>query len=290
MLALTVYFAFGPAFSPARADEAVRTFPDASKLVTIGGAITEIVYSLGEEGRLVARDTTSSYPPEANALPDVGYMRALSPEGVLSVGPSAILAAEGSGPAETMDVLETAGVPLVMVPEGFDREAILRKIHVVGTALGVEDKAETLARQVSADLDDAEAQAQKRAEGKRVLFVLSVQGGRVMAAGKDTAADGIIRMAGATNALDAFSGYRQVSEEAVISAAPEVVLMMQRGREGDGSSQDILRHPAIASTPAGENQALIRMDGSYLLGFGPRTAGAVRDLAKALHGVETVTD
>ncbi|WP_404933153.1 hemin ABC transporter substrate-binding protein [Nitratireductor sp. L15S-10] len=289
-LAVTTLAALGAAFTPATADEAVGPFADASKLVAIGGAITEIIYSLGEEERLVARDTTSTYPPEAKKLPDIGYLRALSPEGVLSVGPSAILAMEGSGPVETMDALRTSRIPVVMVPEGYDRDAILRKIRVVGAALNVEAKAEALASQVQADLDAAQREAQTQADGKRVLFVLSMQGGRVMAAGKNTAADGIIRMAGAENAMDRFSGYRQVSAEAVISAAPDVVLMMARGGADHLASEDVLSHPAIASTPAGENRALIRMDGSYLLGFGPRTAEAVRDLARALQRTETVTD
>ncbi|QZZ37495.1 ABC transporter substrate-binding protein [Nitratireductor kimnyeongensis] len=280
----------GAALGPVTAQEAAQSFPDASKLVTIGGAITEIVYSLGEESRLVARDTTSTFPPEAEDLPDIGYMRALSPEGVLSVGPSAILAMEGSGPVETMDALKASRVSVVTVPEGFDREAILRKIRVVGAALNVESKADALAREVEAELDAAEAEARMQVDGKRVLFVLSMQGGRVMAAGKNTAADGIIRMAGAENAMDGFSGYRQVSAEAVISAAPDVVLMMTRGGPDQLSPDDVLTHPAIATTPAGEAGALVRMDGSYLLGFGPRTAGAVRDLASALTGAETVTD
>ena len=83
--------------------------PDASRLVSIGDSITEIIFALGEQDRLVARDSTSTYPPAATALPDVGYMRALSPEGVLSVNPSAIVAVEGSGPVETLDVLKKAG-------------------------------------------------------------------------------------------------------------------------------------------------------------------------------------
>ncbi|WP_229447021.1 hemin ABC transporter substrate-binding protein [Nitratireductor sp. B36] len=272
------------------AQEAIQPFPDASRLVSIGGAITEIIYGLGEGDRLVARDTTSTYPPQAEQLPDIGYMRALSPEGVLSVGPSAILAMEGSGPIETMDTLKASRIPVVTVPEGYDREAVLRKIRVVGAALNAEAKAEKLALQVEADLDAAQKEARKQTDGKRVLFVLSMQGGRVMVAGKNTAADGIINMAGAENAMDGFSGYRQVSAEAVISAAPDAVLMMARGGADHLTSEDVLSHPAIASTPAGEGGALIRMDGSYLLGFGPRTAQAVRDLAHALQETETVTD
>ncbi|MCR4267970.1 hemin ABC transporter substrate-binding protein [Nitratireductor sp. ZSWI3] len=270
--------------------QTVDRFADASRLVAIGGAVTEIVYSLGEEGRLVARDTTSSYPEAALALPDVGYMRALSPEGVLSVSPTAILAAEGSGPPTTMAVLEKARVQLVLVPESHSGKGILEKIRVVGKALGVEDKAEALAERVGKELQEAETAATAAAGGRRVLFILSMQGGRILAAGSDTGADGIIRMAGGTNAVSGFSGYKQVSDEAIAEARPDVILMMDRGDGSGVSDADLFAHPAIAGTAAGANKALLRMDGSYLLGFGPRTASAVRDLSAKLHDVETATD
>ena len=125
----------------------------AERIVSIGGSVTEIVYALGEGGRLVARDSTSTFPEEATKLPDVGYMRQLSPEGVIAVNPTAILAVEGSGPPDALAVLKSAGIPFETVPEGYDRAAILKKIDVVGKFLGVEDKAKELEAQVSADLD-----------------------------------------------------------------------------------------------------------------------------------------
>jgi ABC-type hemin transport system, periplasmic component len=259
-------------------------FEDASRLVTIGGSLTEIVYALGEEERLIARDTTSDFPPEAAELPDIGYMRQLAPEGVLSVAPSAILALEGSGPPETMNVLVKASVPLVLVPEKFDRDGILTKIRYVGAALGQNGKAESLAAQVASEIAAAEGLTERIAERKRVLFILSLQGGRVLASGTDTAADGIISMAGGLNAMDAFSGYKPVSDEAIIEAQPDVILMMDRGGDLDISDAELFSNVAIAATPAGQRRAVIRMDGSYLLGFGPRTAGAVRELAAALYG------
>src|SRR5262245_50807125 len=113
---------------PAGANEATAVFPDTSRIVSIGGLITEIVYALGEEARLVARDSTSTWPEAAAKLPDVGYMRALSPEGVLSVNPSAILALHGSGPREAIDVLKKSSVPFIEVPDHFNHEGILEKI------------------------------------------------------------------------------------------------------------------------------------------------------------------
>lgn len=257
---------------------------DTSRVVAIGGSVTEIVYLLGEQERLVARDSTSVYPDEALALWDVGYMRALSPEGVLSVLPSLILMLEGSGPPETIEVLEKASVPVVMVPERFDRAGILAKIEAVGTALGVEDRAKALAAQVEADTLAAENATAGIARRARVVFVLSLQGGRILASGTDTAADGVISMAGADNAVAGFAGYKQLTDEALIAAAPDVILAMDRAGDHETAVDDLLAHPAIAATPAGRDGRVIRMDGSFLLGFGPRTASAVRELAHALYG------
>lgn len=262
--------------------EQVATPADTSRLVTIGGSLTEIVYALGEEGRLVARDTTSSYPEAAAGLPDVGYMRQLSPEGVLSVDPSAIIALEGSGPPETMAVLEKASVPIVVVPERFDREGILAKIEAVGRALKVEDKAKALAQRVDGEIRSAEEKAAD-ATPKRVLFVLSLQGGKVLASGKGTAADGIIRMAGGTNVIQDFDGYKPLSDEAVIQAAPDVILMMNPTRPGAPTDASLLAQPAVMETPAGKAGAVVSLQGSWLLGFGPRTASAVEALSRSLH-------
>lgn len=255
---------------------------DVTKIVAIGGSLTEIIFALGEQDRLVARDSTSLYPEDAMALPDVGYMRQLSPESVLSVNPSVVLALHGSGPKEAVDVLKEAGVTFIEIPERFDHDGILEKIQAVGKAIGVENKAAVLAATVDAKLKAAEAQTVSIKDRKRVLFVLSMQGDKILAAGGNTAADGIIRLAGAVNAMEGFAGYKQLSDEAVLAANPDVILMMDR--RGGPSSGDPLANPAIAATTAGEMKALIQMDGSYLLGFGPRTADAIHDLAVSIYG------
>jgi len=272
-------------FAVAQAEEGAAVFPDASRVVAIGGSVTEIVYALGEEGRLVARDTTGTYPEAALKLPDIGYMRALSPEGVLSVNPTGILALAGSGPKEAVDVLKKASVTFIEVPESFDHEGILKKIEVVGHALGADGKAEALAKSVDADLKAAEALTANVGARKRVLFILSMEGGKILAAGEHTGANGIIRLAGGVNAMEGVQGYKQLSDEAALTARPDVILMMDRGG-GDHKAtvEEVFSNPALASTPAAETKKLIRMDGSYLLGFGPRTAAAIRDLATALYG------
>lgn len=257
---------------------------DASRVVAIGGSVTEIIYALGEEARLIARDSTSTFPEQALELPDVGYMRALSPEGVLSVDPTLIVALEGSGPPEALEVLDKASVPMVSVPDRFDAEGILEKIRIVGDVLDVEDKAATLASQTDADLRSAQAATADIKDRKTVLFVLSLQGGRVLASGTNTAADGIIAIAGGLNAVTDYEGYKQLTDEAIIQAAPDLILAMDRGGDHETQVSELLRHPAIAATPAAQSKSVVRMDGAFLLGFGPRTGAAARELSAALYG------
>ncbi|TIP89256.1 MAG: hemin ABC transporter substrate-binding protein [Mesorhizobium sp.] len=270
------------ALLPARATEGTEVFADPSKIAAIGGSITEIVFALGEEDRLVARDSTSRYPEAALKLPDVGYMRQLSPEGVLSVNPSGILALHGSGPKQAVDVLKTS-VPFIEVPERYDRQSILEKIHIVGKALGADGKADALAAEIDAKLKAAEKQTASIKDRKRVLFVLSMQGGKILASGSDTAADGIIKLSGGVNAVEGFSGYKQLSDEAVITARSDVILMMNNAGLGV-SDDELFANPSIRSTPAGAARKVVRMDGGYLLGFGPRTADVIHDLAASLYG------
>jgi iron complex transport system substrate-binding protein len=256
---------------------------DTSRLVAVGGSITENVEALGAGDRLVARDTTSTYPPEATRLPDIGYMRQLSPESVLSVDPTAVFAQEGSGPAEAMDVLKKAAVPLIVVPERYSEDGILEKIRIVGEALGKTEAAEKLTHTVRQEIEGAEKRLATVKAPKRVLFILSAQGGKLLASGTGTAADGVIRLAGAQNAIEEFEGYKQLSDEAVIGARPDAILMMTGGAAEGAGDEEILSQPGVAATPAGVSRTLIRMDGLYLLGFGPRTAGAVRELSSKLY-------
>ncbi|MVO14692.1 heme/hemin ABC transporter substrate-binding protein [Parasedimentitalea huanghaiensis] len=258
----------------------------ASRIVTVGGSVTEIVYALDQQDRIIARDTTSSYPDQVAKLPDIGYARALSPEGVLSVAPDLIIAIEGAGPPETIDVLQSAQVGFVSVPEVFTADGIVAKIRTVGAAVDQVQAAEVLVTQVASELTEAQNAAQKAANGdpKKVLFILSTQGGRIMAGGTNTAADGIIHMAGGINAVTAFDGYKPLTDEAVTIAAPDVILMMDRGGDHGAAAKELLAMPALIPTPAAQNGKVVRMNGLHLLGFGPRTASAITELSQALYG------
>lgn len=256
---------------------------DGQRIVSIGGAVTEIVYALGQQDRLVARDTTSNHPAAALDLPNVGYIRRLSPEGVLSVNPDLILSEEGAGPPEAVEILRAADIPMVVIPDGFTPEGVSAKITAVAQALGVPEKGRALRDQVAQKLQQAQALVPAQGQ-KKVLFILSLNGGRIVAAGQNTSADGIIKLAGGLNAASGFEGFKPMTDEAVLSSGAEVILMMQGRGDHATSDDDLFAHPAISALPAAQNRNVVRMDGMLLLGFSVRTPQAVLDLTDALYG------
>ena len=259
------------------------TIRDNSRIVSIGGAITEILYALGLEQRVVAIDSTSFYPAQAlREKPNVGYMRALSPEGVLGLNPSVILATEDAGPKEAIAVLRAAGVPFVLVPDKHTGKGILDKIAIVAAAAGNAERGACLAKAVASDLDALAKIRTQVDHPLKATFLLSFVNDRAMVAGRATAADGIIRLAGATNAIVDYEGYKPINDEAIIAAKPEFVLAMRRDSH-PLDARTVFAHPGFALTPAAKRQAFVAMNGLYLLGFGPRTAMAARDLAMTLY-------
>lgn len=253
---------------------------DASRILSIGGDVTEILYALGAGDRIVAVDTTSQFPPEAlREKQNVGYMRALSSEGVISVGATVVLASEGSGPPEVVKTLKATSVPYVEVSDKSSAEAIVGKVRLIAKVVGAEAKGEGLVQKV---MDDFKLLAESRARiGKptRALFVLAVQNGRVMVGGKNTSADAILTLAGAKNVANDLNGFRPLPDEAVVALAPDVIVVMRRSSDKDGHDLSQLSAlKGVQSTPAGSAKRIIVVDGLYTLGFGPRAPAAARDL------------
>jgi iron complex transport system substrate-binding protein len=253
------------------------------RIVSASGAITEIVHALGAGDRLVAVDTTSVYPPAVLSLPKVGYMRALSAEGILSARPTLVLLSSDAGPPQVLDQLRGAGTKLAVVEDSHDAAGVPVKIRAVAAALGVPERGEALARSVSNTFAAIEQAVTTVPRRPRVLFVMSTGRGAPMAAGQNTAADAMIRLAGGDNAVRGYTGYKPLSSESVTAAAPEIVLAMQQTVEQVGGADAFMAQLQLGSTPAGRARRLVALDGTYLLGFGPRAPMAVADLARAIH-------
>lgn len=251
------------------------------RVVVAGGDLTEIVYALHAEDRIAGVDTTSLYPPAARERPDVGYLRQLSAEGILSLSPDLVLTTVSAGPPAVLEQIRSAGTPLEILPESFTAEGVVAKIEGVEKALGLPDQG--LSQAVRADFATVADAVAKVPSKPRVLFVLSITNGAPLGGGSHTAADGMIRLAGGTNAVGEVERYKPLSPEAVAAAAPDLVVIASHAVEPNGGVEKIAALPVFAETPAAKAGRIIAMDSLYLLGFGPRTPQAARDLAIAIH-------
>jgi iron complex transport system substrate-binding protein len=254
----------------------------AQRIVTLGPDVSEIAFALGVGDAIVGLDRSSKYPAATASKPDLGYRRKLSAEGLLALRPDLIVAAEDIGPPEVVDILKTLSIPVVFVPEDNSLAGIGRKIDLIAATLDRVAEGEALARRVSADFEAAAklAEAVPPEARRKVMFFHGLL--RLTAAGKDTSADSIIGYAGGINPFDGIRGYKAVSEEVLLDMAPDTILLMSDGKGGP-TPEEVFSVPALATSPAAKNRSLIVLDGAYMLGFGPRTAGAIRELAQALY-------
>jgi iron complex transport system substrate-binding protein len=249
----------------------------AARVVSVGGALTEIVFALGAESMLVGSDTTSLYPPAAQQTPKVGYARALSAEGVLSLRPTVLLATAEAGPPAVIAQLTSAGVHVVRARNGHGFEVLFANVQTVGEALQRPIEAQRLSAQLQSSWRDVRGAIKVPSKPPRVLFVLSHVATNVQVSGEATAAATMISLAGAVNALSGFKGYRPLTAEAAVAAAPDLILTTA---EAVGGTDRLLAQPGLALTPAGRARRVLALDALYLLGGGPRLPQAVADLAR----------
>ena len=254
-----------------------------ARLITLGGDVTEIVFALGAGGDVVAVDTSSVYPPDAAALPKVGYQRQLAAEGLLALSPTLILASDEAGPPPVLVQLRDARVPIEIIAGDDSPEGAVAKVRRVASTLGRREAGEQLVADMQAAFARAAAERARAASSPRVLFVYARGPGTLFVAGRATSADAMIRLAGGRNAIDAFDGFKPLTAEAAVAAAPDVVLMLSRGLDSLGGADAVWAQPGLAQTPAARSRRLVVMDDLYLLGFGPRTGAAAADLARQLH-------
>lgn len=262
------------------------TIVDTSRVVSLSGSVTEIVFALGLGDLVVGVDVSARYPGGATSqLPQVGYVREISAEGVLSLDPTLVIGNSEVGPPEVVEQLRSAGVPVLIIDapeESIDAPAA--KTRAVAEALGVPDRGEQLAGEIEGRIAEAADLAAGVGEQPRVAF-LYLRTGVQLLAGANSSADTVITGAGAINvgAEIGLEGYVPVTPEALVEAAPDVILVMTDGLEATGGVDGLLEIPGITETPAGANVAVVAVDDLYLLGNGPRTGLVLIDLVYAFH-------
>lgn len=259
---------------------AVRAEP--SRIVTAGSAVTEIVCALGLGPKVVAVDTSSRHLEETRDKPDIGYVRQLGAEGVLSQKPDLLIVSAEAGPPPVLEQIRAAGVNILAVDKAETLGSITGRIRAIAAATGRTQEGEALAAKVDAEVEALREKVSVTTERPSVIFLMARHGGNLMAAGRGTAAHAMIEASGGRNAGDSFEGYKPISPEIFAASAPDYIIVSES--VGTDSAGFIGSVPGLAATPAGKNARVIRVEDTAFLGFGPRTPAAAMAVASVLQG------
>lgn len=259
-----------------------QTKYDTSRMVVLGGVLTETVYALGAGNRVVAVDASSLYPAEAMPKVKISYHRTLSPEGVVSLNPSIVLATDAAGPPAALEQIKAAGIPVVIVKAEETEAGAKHVIRETANIIGKTAQGEALIRKMESELAEADAMAKGR-KPVRVVFLYARGPNTMMAGGKGSSGDWLISRAGARNAIQGFDGYKPLNSEAMVAAAPEVFLLPRRGLESLQAVDGLLQQPGVALTPAGKARKIVTIDDSMIMNFGPRLGETVQELIRLLY-------
>lgn len=258
---------------------------DGSRVVSVGTANTETIVALGAAARLVGVDNSSAeYVAEVHGLPKVGARTTLNAEGVLSLRPSLVVLPSDAGPPQVSEQLKGGGVNVLVLPANYGVESVKEKVGTLARSLGLEAKGEELSGSIDRDMEGVGELLARATSKPRVMFV-----GRgpnmpnATMSGRGTTIDEMIRLAGGVNTFADFEGFREMTDEAVVAAAPDVILITERSFERSGGVDGVLKFPGVALTPAGKARRIVPVSDMYFQGFGPGVGRAVRELALKLH-------
>ena len=259
---------------------------NSDRITVAGGSVTEILYFLGSEDKIIAVDVTSNYPEEAQNFPSIGYVRNLSAEGILSLKPSIIIGEDDMGPPSVIDQIKRTGIDIYVIQENHTSEGIIDKIKCIGNIVGKKEKTSELIEDVINPLkNELDIKSNNpNLDNVKVMFILSMDSGTPVVSGRKTSADGFINMTGASNAFKDFEGWKPVGTESIINAAPDFILISNRGAHSYSDLDKISEHPSIKYTPAALNGNIIALDGMEMLGFGPRTISSALKLSDIFTG------
>ena len=255
------------------------------RIVPVDGDLAEIVFALGLGDQVVATDLSATYPPEADALPQIGYQRALTAEPIAAVDPTMVLATDLAGPPETLDQLRELGIPVVVIERQLTLDGPAAKIRAVAETLNADERGEELVAELDDDIDAALDAAADVEERPRTL-VLYLRGEQVqLIFGEGSGFDEVLPAVGAVDVaaeLD-IGETAQLSAEAIVRAAPDVLVVTESGLESVGGVDGLVSIPGIARTPAGRDRRILAYEDQYLLGGGPRFGRLLQDLVADLH-------
>ena len=254
----------------------------ASRVIVLANGVAEIIQSLNGQSIIVGRDISSTEDSLAD-IPIVTSGHQVLPEKVISLNPDLVLIDASTGPKAAIATIKAAGVRVVETPESWSLGDLPKKVRAVGAAIGAPDRAELLVEQIERAVKTSMVKGSPRVAFLYLRGTSSVY----LIGGSGSGADSLLQAIGAVDvgAQSLDRPFNTLTAESLAILNPDVILVMSKGLESVGGVQGLLKLPGVAQTKAGKNAAVIDVDDSLLLSFGPRTPSLIEALATALRKV-----
>lgn len=234
---------------------------DASRIVSVDANATEILMGLGYEQNLVAVDVTSQSLVSSLALPDLGYHRALSAEGVLSAGPSLVIGSTHMGPPPVVAALKGSKIPLIQLEAATNVEELIENIEHMGSLVNRPTAAQAIIDEVKGQVDTIAAST---TAPKTMVFLLDMSGRGLSKAGHGTTGEALISLLGGENLSD-YGGYKTVAMEALMELDPDVILVGSRDANGDAAKELLDENPLLMHSTAAKNHRILNVDSAKMV-------------------------
>jgi iron complex transport system substrate-binding protein len=254
----------------------------ASRVIVLANGVAEIIQSLNGQSIIVGRDISST-EDSLSDIPIVTSGHQVLPEKVIALKPDLVLIDASTGPKAAIETIRKAGISVVETPESWSLTDLPAKVREVGRAIGAQDQAEQLIEKINQSLKVSTV-----SNKPRVAFLyLRGTSAVYLIGGKGSGADSLMDSIGAVDvgAAQLERPFNTLTAESLAALNPDVILVMSKGLESVGGVEGLLALPGVAQTNAGKNSAIIDVDDSLLLSFGPRTPSLVQVLASAFSKV-----
>ncbi|MCI1186783.1 ABC transporter substrate-binding protein [Hymenobacter sp. DH14] len=265
-------------------EETARTPPGAERIVSVSKQLTEMIFALGAGDKLVGVDLSSTYPAAAKNLPTVGYHRLLNAEGIISLKPTVVFSDGNIAPEAVMTQVRGVGIPVKEFAPSKTIPETCQLLQQLGDLFGKRPRADSLARQLTADMQLAADKAKQYPEHPKVVIIhYGLQKNIYLAMGQKSTGTQMVAWAGGVNSLNASEGMKPISPELIAEAQPDVILATDFGYDRQGGLEKFKQLPGVALTPAAKNNRIYRVEEHDMVYLGPRTGQNVLRLQELIH-------
>jgi iron complex transport system substrate-binding protein len=253
------------------------------RIVCISKQLTELMFTLHQGNKIVGVDLSSTYPAEATKLTTVGYHRALSAEGIISLEPTLVIHQNDIAPDNVIPQLQGVGIPVKAYPQANTIDSTKILISLLGKEFGQDTAANRIIANMNEQLAQADAIVKKYSSKPRVMIVhFGRQKNQYFIMGTKGPAHKMIQLAGGVNVADS-ANFRNLSPEVILQYQPDVILATDFGYDRMGSKEKFAELPGLALTPAVKNGKIYRIEEHDLVYFGPRSGTTIINMAELIH-------